>query len=154
MDTSQKMIILWAALVVLFLVFEMVSTAFVALYVSVGAGAALIAAVAGGGVPMQVAAFAVVGLTALVLTRPIIMRKLQQESIPSNVHWLVGKRGIVTIEIDPDAGAGQIRVGTEFWTAASPEGNGSIPVSAKVEVMAVEGVTALVQRVDAASADR
>lgn len=152
MDAEQTMMIAWAAVVVIFLVLEMLSSAFVALYISAGAGAALIAAALGGGIPVQVAVFAVVGIAGLMLTRPVIMRRLQQESIPSNVHWLVGKRGIVTIEIDPDAGTGQIRVGTEFWTAAPHGGTGVIPVDAKVEVISVEGVTALVQPVSVSSA--
>lgn len=151
MEGQQVYLVVWAAIAVAFMVLEMMTMAFVALYVSAGALAALAAALVGGNVVVQVAAFSLFGAVLLVLTRPVIMRRLQKDEIPSNVHWLVGKRGIVTIEIDADAGTGQIRVGTEHWTAAPTGGDGVIPVDAKVEVVEVEGVTALVQAVPVGS---
>ena len=37
--------------------------------------------------------------------------------VRSNVNSLVGRRGVVTVPITAATGRGQIRVGTEFWTA-------------------------------------
>ncbi len=141
----DQMIIMWGAIAVAFVVLEITTMAFVALYVAAGSLVALLVAVAGGALPMQIVAFSIAGVALLALTRPIIMRRLQKDEIPTNVHWLVGKRGIVTIEIDADAGTGQIRVGTEHWTAAPESGSGVIAVDDKVDVARVEGVTAMVR---------
>jgi membrane protein implicated in regulation of membrane protease activity len=141
------MLVMWAIIAVVFIVLEMATFAFVALYVAAGAFVAAIVALLGGNIVLQVAAFAVSGIVLLLLTRPVLMRKLQKGEVLSNVHWLVGKRGIVTIAIDNDAGTGQIRVGTEHWTARNLDAEASepIPVDAKVDVISVEGVTAYVR---------
>lgn len=141
----EQLIIMWGAVAVVFVVLEITTMAFVALYVAAGSLAAMTVALVGGGMPAQIMTFTVAGVALLLLTRPVIMRRLQKDEIPTNVHWLVGKRGIVTIEIDADAGTGQIRVGTEHWTASPESGSGVIAVDDKVEVVRVEGVTALVR---------
>jgi membrane protein implicated in regulation of membrane protease activity len=86
-----------------------------------------------------------VSLTGLALTRRIATRAFRGPVVKTNVHALVGRRGIVTKPISVDAGTGQIRIGGDYWTARpyfddTPE----IPEGARVEVMGVEGVTAVV----------
>ena len=48
--------------------------------------------------------------------RSRIRSKLMAPGLPSNVDALLGSRGIVTIEITPDA-AGQVKIGPELWRA-------------------------------------
>src|SRR5689334_21803498 len=90
-------------------------------------------------------------MVLLVLTRQLVLRGLGKGSDQRmNVYALEGQRGIVTIAIDNDASTGQIRVGSEFWTArAIDELPGPIPIGAKVDVVEVRGVTARVRPRDA-----
>jgi membrane protein implicated in regulation of membrane protease activity len=149
MDDSTQQLIFWAALAVLFAVAEMATVAFVALYVSVGAVAGAAVAAFDGDVVWQVAAFVITGVVLLLLTRPLLTRKLQKTEIPSNVNAIVGKRGIVTIEVDNDSGTGQIRIGTEHWTARLADGEaGKVAPETKVEIVSVEGVTAYVRPIE------
>ena len=142
----ESQLILWIVLAAAFAVLEIATMAFVALYFSVGALVAALIAWGDGPMAVQLVAFAGTGLVLMALTRPILKRKLESPDIPTNVDRMVGKRGIVTIAIDNDANTGQIRVGTEYWTARWPEATPgtTIPVDAKVEIIAVEGVTARV----------
>lgn len=139
--------VIWIALAATFVVVEVITVGFVAIYFALGAGAAALVAWLGGGIGWQLLAFAATGIALMVLTRPFLKQKLEPEDVPTNVNRLVGKGGIVTIPIDNDANTGQIRVGTEYWTARMAEDAAEqvVPVDARVTVDAVEGVTALVR---------
>lgn len=142
----ESYIIFWVIAATAFVVLEVVTVAFVALYVALGAVAAGIVAWAGGGLIWQLLAFVVAGVALMLLTRPVLKHKLEGADVPTNVDRMVGKSGIVTIAVDNDANTGQIRVGTEYWTARLPEDStaGSIPVDGRVSIVAIEGVTARV----------
>ena len=144
MDTTQ--LIVWVAIVAAFAVLELVTMAFVALYFAVGAAAAATVAGFGGDLVWQLLAFVITTVVLMLLTRPVLKRKLESPDVATNVHLLIGKGGIVTITIDNDANTGQIRVGTEYWTARVAEGSTeTIPIDARVSVVSVEGVTARVE---------
>jgi membrane protein implicated in regulation of membrane protease activity len=139
-------LVLWIILAALFAVTEILTMAFVAIFFSIGAVAGALVAWLGGDAPWQLLAFGATGLVLLAITRPVIKRRFESPNIPTNVNRMVGRTGIVTIPIDNDASTGQIRVGTEFWTARWPEDAQAhvIPIDARVGIVAVEGVTARV----------
>ena len=117
--------------------------------------AALVAAVAaalGAGVALQLIIFAIVSVVTLLATRGMVTRALQRSPVVrSNVNSLVGRRGVVTVPITAATGRGQIRVGTEFWTARPYMDDArDIEEGTSVEVLGVEGVTALVLPLDRA----
>lgn len=146
-------LILWIVLAATFVVLEIATMAFVAIYLALGSIAAAIVAGLGGELVWQLVAFVVTGLVLLALTRPVLKRRLESPDVAMNVDRMVGRSGIVTIPVDNDANTGQIRVGTEYWTARRPEearSGGTIPADARVRIVAVEGVTARVLPTDEA----
>ncbi|MCW2960308.1 MAG: NfeD family protein [Thermoleophilia bacterium] len=140
-------LITWIALAALFAVVELSTLAFVALYFALGSVAAAIVAGADGSLTWQLVAFVITSGALLAITRPLLKHRLESPDIHTNVSLLIGKGGIVTIPIDNDANTGQIRVGTEYWTARLPETSvhGLVPVDSRVTVVSVEGVTARVE---------
>lgn len=142
----EDWMIIWAVAAAAFVIVEVVTVTFVAIYFAVGAAVAALVAYMGGGFALQLLAFALTGIALMVMTRPVLKRKLEAPDIATNVDRMVGKGGIVTIPIDNDANTGQIRVGTEYWTArVAGDGEGVVlPVDTRVVVQNVEGVTARV----------
>ncbi len=57
-------------------------------------------------------------------------------------HDLVGRRGVAESELAP---SGTVRVGAERWRALCAPGVARIAAGARVRVVAVEGLTALVE---------
>jgi membrane protein implicated in regulation of membrane protease activity len=153
--SDDALLIMWLVAGVALLAVEMFVVVFISLYFGLGALAAALAAWLGVGLLGQLVTFAGVSLVLLLLTRPWLMRKWQTPHIPSNAQTIVGRRGLVTIEINNDLSTGQIRIGTEYWTARTPDDDPSIlAVGEKVEVVSVAGVTARVRQVpDVAPAD-
>lgn len=143
----------WLAIALGLVFVELLTLAFVALYVAVGAIGAAIAAALGAGPGLQLLVFAAVAVASLLLTRrPLRAAMRRQPQIPSNAPTVVGKRAVVTRPILEGPGQrGQVRVGTEEWSAraASEE---AIEVGVTVEVTAIDGVTLVVHRVGAHAA--
>lgn len=141
--------LVWLIVGVVLIGVEAVTLAFVAVYFGVAALAAALIAGIGGPLWLQVAAFCVVSLAGLGATRRIATQILRGPVTKTNIHRLVGRRGIVTKHIAADVGQGQVQIGTEFWTARGYFEDGSeIPEGAKVEVVKVDGVTAVVLPID------
>lgn len=149
MDDQTTMVVIWAIIAAIALVVEMFSLVFVGLYITVGALAAAGAAGLDWPVAVQFGTFSAVGIVLLLLTRPVIIKKLHSDDgRKSNVDTIIDRSAIVTIEIDNDASTGQIRVGTEYWTARSEADGTVIARDTKVKVGHVDGVTAFVTPID------
>jgi membrane protein implicated in regulation of membrane protease activity len=139
----------WLVIAVLLLGVEMMTLAFIALYLAAGAIGAAIAGAAGGNLAIQIVVFAVVSIVSLVLTRRPLMRLMARTpQVVSNALTVVGKRGQMTVPIaEGPSQRGQVRIGTEFWSASSIDEH-AIAEGETVAVTAIEGVTARVERVE------
>lgn len=137
--------IFWLALLIVLGVIEIFTQGLTTIWFCGGAIVAVICAIVGFTLPIQIAAFLVVSILLLIFTRPIAMRKLNPETIPTNVSALIGKNGIVTEEIR-EFKAGQVKLNGLDWTATSEDGS-VIEKDAKVEVKKIEGVKLVVAKV-------
>jgi membrane protein implicated in regulation of membrane protease activity len=138
----------WLVVALVLVGVELATLAFVSLYLGHGACGAGIAAVAGAGFPLQVLVFAIVAVASLLLTRKPLMRTLgKTPAVVSNAPTVVGKRAAVTVPIDAGPGQrGQVRVGTEYWSARS-ESENPIEEGTTVEVVGIDGVALVVRPV-------
>ena len=102
--------------------------------------AAAVAAVVGGfglALPFQLIAFALAAGAGLGIVRPIAVRHIRQPPLLKT-----GTSALVTEEVTPLDG--RIRIGGEVWSARSYDESSVIPQGSKVDVLAIEGATALV----------
>lgn len=110
------------------------------------AAAAIVATlVAAVGLPLgfQVAAFALTGILLVLFVRPIAMKQLKTPPVMRmGISALIGKDALALTEVTHNAG--RVRIGGEEWTARSYDPSLVIPAGATVEVLAIEGATALV----------
>lgn len=110
------------------------------------AGAALVAAVAAGlgaSVPIQLLAFAVTGGVGLVAVRPIARRHLALPPVSRDgSDALVGRSALVTREVS--AAGGLVHLSGEDWSARPYDEDLVIPPGVRVDVLQIEGATALV----------
>ncbi|MER5325400.1 NfeD family protein [Streptosporangium roseum] len=110
-------------------------------------GAALfagLAAVIGLPVPLQLLVFTGALAAGVVAVRPIARRQLRQT--PSNqrfgIQALVGKPAYVVREVT--GRDGRVQIGGEEWSARAYDETLVIPAGAVVDVIEIEGATALV----------
>jgi membrane protein implicated in regulation of membrane protease activity len=110
------------------------------------AAAALVAAlVAGIGAPLlvQVLAFAITAAAGLLIVRPIARRQMRNPPlVREGSYALIGKRALV-IEQVTGAG-GLVKLAGEVWSARAFDENQVIPAGTPVDVMEIDGATAIV----------
>ena len=131
------MALIWIAVAVAFLLAEVVSVAFFALFGAVGAVAAAIAAALGFDTAIQAIVFAVASLLGVVLVRPPLMRYFQRSRGPqvlSGAQSMVGQTAVVVDPIRGPHEPGHVRIAGENWPALSEDG---APVRAGREVTVV-----------------
>jgi membrane protein implicated in regulation of membrane protease activity len=142
---------IWLIAALVLVGLELATMAFVALYLAAGAVGAGIASIAGASVPLQILVFAVVAIVTLVATRKALLRALgKTPTVVSNAPNVLGKRAVVTVGVGAGPGQrGQVRVGTEFWSARS-EDEQAVPEGTTVEVAAIDGVALVIRPVEGA----
>jgi membrane protein implicated in regulation of membrane protease activity len=111
--------------------------------ISVAAVSAAIVALAGGGLGIQWLVFIAVSLASLAVLRPIARRHLRTPAqIRTGTAALVGSRAVVLERVDGDGG--QVKIGGEVWSARSFDEDHVFETGARVEVLKIDGATALV----------
>jgi membrane protein implicated in regulation of membrane protease activity len=110
---------------------------------ALAAVAAAVVAAAGVGVELQFAVFILGSIASLAVLRPIARRHLRTPpQIRTGTAALVGAPAVVLERVDRDGG--QVRIGGEIWSARSYDDDQVLEPGARVEVMKIEGATALV----------
>lgn len=105
---------------------------------------AAIANAVGVNMAVQGFVFGVAAILSLFILRPIALKNLKKRTpdFATNVDALIGAPAIATTEINDLSG--QIKLSGEIWSARS--NFGLIPIDARVEVLAIEGATAVVKQ--------
>lgn len=138
------MIEFWAAAIIVFLIIEGVTVALQSTWFALGALAALLSALFGAPVWLQVIWFVVVSAAALYFTRPLVKKYINAKRQPTNADRMIGMAAIVTERIDNVAATGAVQVGGKRWTARSAAGE-VIEEGTIVEATVIEGVKLIVK---------
>ncbi|WP_338083414.1 NfeD family protein [Arthrobacter koreensis] len=142
----------WVLWLVLFLGFAAIETLTLDLFfamLSVGALAAMLAAILSAPLFLQVVVFCVVALLMIVLVRPAALKHLKTGSKEqrSNIERLIGDTA-VTLE-PVGSRTGTVKLAGDTWTARTGDGS-LLPAGEQVEVTRIEGATAVVEPLRAA----
>ena len=140
--------IIWLALLIVFAITEGVTVALVSIWFMGGALAALIAALCGAELWVQVVLFFTVSILLLLCLRPLSKRLIKQKKVATNADSNIGKEAVVTERIDNLQGSGAVRISGVEWSARSADGS-EIEKGAVVRVLRIEGVKVCVERADA-----
>lgn len=110
---------------------------------AVGAVAAAIAASVGLGAVAQVLVFIVVSVALIAVVRPIAARHSRQRpQLATGVDALKGKQAVVLERVD--GSGGRIKLAGEIWSARSLDTDRAYDVGQQVDVVDIEGATAIV----------
>jgi len=135
--------IVWLILAAVLGVAEIMTTTLSFGLLAVAAGAAAVVGGLGLALPFQLIAFVVTAGAGLGIVRPLAMRHVRQPPLlRTGTSALVGRSAIVTEEVT--GLDGRVRIGGELWSARSYDESSVIPEGSKVDVLAIEGATALV----------
>lgn len=135
----------WIILSGIFFIIEMATVGFLVFWFGIGALIAMIVSLFTSSILIQTTVFVISSTLLLFLTRPFVNKFTKKDvTIQTNAYSIIGKRGIVLKDIDPISGTGQIKIGTEVWSAKSSDDR-KIEKGIEVEILEIEGVKAVVK---------
>ena len=135
---------IWLILAGVFFVIEAFTIGFLVFWFGIGALLAMITSIFTDNLIIQSAVFIISSTILLFFTRPFVNKFSKNNNVQTNAYSIIGKKGIVTKTIDPISGKGQIKVGSEVWSAKSLN-DSKIEEGLEVEVVEIDGVKAVVK---------
>lgn len=135
--------IFWLIAMVVFILAELATVTLVSIWFAVGSLAAIVVALLGGGVILQVTVFLVVAIVLLASLRGLVRKYFTPRLIRTNVDSVVGSIGVVTTPVNNVAALGRVTIAGMEWTARSTTG-APLPEGAQVRVDRIEGVKVFV----------
>lgn len=136
---------IWLGLTVLFAVAEAATAALVSLWFIGGSLAALVAALCGAPLWLQIILFFAVSGLLLLLLRPLVRRTADTRKTVTNAESNVGKVVLVTEQIDNLRETGAVKISGVEWSARSADGS-VIEAGTAVRVTKLESAKVLVER--------
>lgn len=135
----------WAIAAAILAAGEAASAALVLGPVALAAAVAAIVAAAGAGAFAQIIAFILASLAALLILRPIARRHIR---IPPHMRTgaaaLIGTSATVLERVSCEGG--RVKIGGEVWSARTYDDDQVIEPGDRVEVLKIDGATALVAK--------
>lgn len=133
----------WLIAAAVFGVAELLTTTLALGLIAVAAAAAAVAGLAGLGMAAQLGVFVAAAVAGLGLVRPVAMRHLRQPPpLKTGTAALIGRSALVLEDVSVHGG--RVRIGGEEWSSRSYDETLVIPAGTTVDVMQIDGATAVV----------
>ena len=144
---GSLMIWIWGALAVLFIIIEVALTGILQIWFAIGSFcAAIVAWIAPDNYVAQILTFLVVSTVLTFIGTCIFDRQNDGKSDHNRVYSILDKEAIVTKQIDNTNSSGQISINGDVWSARSKD-NSIIEENAKVKIVDIDGVKAVVESI-------
>ena len=143
---TMNMPVFWLIAMVVLLIVEAAVPGLVSIWFALGALGALIAALLGAPLWLQIVWFILLSVLSLILTRPLVKKYVNSRVKPTNADMMIGKDCVVTEEIDNLKGSGAVSVSGKVWTARMENENEQAQAGEVVKVLRIEGVKLIVSK--------
>ena len=140
----------WLAAMVIFILAEAATVTLVSIWFAAGALVAIVVALMGGSVAVQVTVFLAVAVLLLGSLRRLARKHFTPRLIRTNVDSIVGSIGVVTTPVNNIAALGRVTISGMEWTARSTTG-APLPEGCTVRVDRIEGVKVFVSLAEEAA---
>ena len=142
-------IYVWLVVFILSIVVEAATAGLASIWFAGGAFVAFLLALFGVSPLWQVAAFVVISLLLLAFTRPLARKYINRRAEKTNVlDSIIGRKAVVTEEINNILATGKVTVDGMPWTARSASAEEIIPVGTEVTVESLTGVKCIVRKTE------
>lgn len=144
--SDEWMIVIWFIIIVVAALIELNTMDLTSIWFSVGALVAFIFSFIPAFNPAaQIIAFLVVSTVLVIAVRPVAKNYFKTNSISTNADRLVGKVAVCTKPIAVGE-RGEVKIDGKYWLAIT-NGDKDIELDEKVEVLAIEGVKLIVDKI-------
>lgn len=137
----------WLIAAGIFFIIEIATVGFLVFWFGIGALIAMVVSIFVPNVYIQAIVFIVSSTLLIFFTKPFVNKFVNKgKTIATNAYSIIGRTGIVTKEINDLKGTGQVKIGGETWSAKTLSEE-TLPENTEIEVIKIDGVKAIVQKV-------
>lgn len=142
----------WVIVALVFAVVEVLTVAFFAVFVTVGALGAAVASLLGFNLLVQAIVLGIIGVVGILVARPFLVERLHigRATLRSGADSMVGLQAVLT---EPILGVGQpghVKIGGELWPAVTDDGS-PVPANTLVVVTALRSTVLIVRAASSTS---
>jgi membrane protein implicated in regulation of membrane protease activity len=136
----------WVIVAIAFAVVEVMTVAFFAVFITIGALGAAVAALLHFNLLVQAIVLGVIGVAGILIARPFLVDRLHigRPTLRSGADSMVGQQAIL---LEPILGVGQpghVKIAGELWPALTDDGS-PVPANTLVVVTALRSTTLIVR---------
>lgn len=140
-------VIVWLVMVIVFVIAELATVGLLSIWFAAGALVAMIIAIFGGPIPLQLAAFFIVSIILLIATKSWAQKYINSRTTKTNVDSLIGKRTVITQRVSNLDQTGKTVLSGQEWTVRSDDDSVIFEEGELVEVVRISGVKLIVKKV-------
>ncbi len=142
----------WVIVAIAFAVVEVMTVAFFAVFITIGALGAAVVSLLGFGLLVQAIVLGVLGVAGIMIARPFLVERLHigRPTLRSGADSMVGQQVIL---LEPIVGVGQpghVKIAGELWPALTEDGS-PVPANTLVVVTALRSTTLIVRAASSTS---
>ena len=143
----DAMIWVWLVLSVVFLIVEFVTVGLTSIWFAIGGIIALIVAIIGGPIWLQLLLFVVASIGLLLLTKPLVTKYVNARMTRTNADSLVGKCIVIAERVSNTEQTGMALVEGKEWTVRAKEEGDIFEAGEQAKIVEISGVKLLVAKV-------
>lgn len=144
----NQMVFVWLVAVIVFLAVEISTVTLTSIWFAAGALAAMLVAMFGGNMIVQVVAFIIVAIGLLYATKPWSKKFIDTKKESTNADRAIGEHVRVIERINNLDQTGRVMFNGMDWTARTEDDNIIIEQGELVRVLRITGVKLIVERVE------
>ena len=133
----------WLILAGIFVIGEVITSGFLIFWFSLGSLIAMIVSFFIPDVIVQTTVFLISSVILILATKPLVKKFANIDTIKTNAQSIIGKKGLVTKDINSIKATGQVKIEGELWSAIGKD-DMDIPKGTEVEVSEIKGVKVIV----------
>ena len=133
----------WLILAGVFVIGEVLTSGFLIFWLGLGSLIAMAVSFITDNIIIQTTVFLISSVILILATKPLVKKFANTETVKTNVSSIIGKKGLVTKDINSINSTGQVKVDGELWSAIG-ENDMEISKGTEVEVIEIKGVKVIV----------
>jgi len=136
----------WVIVAIVFAIVEVMTVAFFAAFITIGALGAAIASLLGFNLLVQAIVLGIIGVAGIFVARPYLVARLHvgRPALRSGADSMVGQQTVLIEAIPGDGQPGHVRIAGELWPALTDDGS-ALPATTPVIVTALRSTVLIVR---------
>ena len=136
----------WVIVAVAFAIAEVMTVAFFAAFIALGALGAAIASLLGFNLLVQAIVLGVIGVAGIFVARPYLVARMHvgRPALRSGAESMVGHRTVLIEAIPGNGQPGHVKIAGELWPALTDDGS-ALPATTPVVVTALRSTVLIVR---------